>query len=129
MRRLTSNALASADFVVTARRVRVVGVALSVVALMGLTHRSEAQASSRGGARATNGSGSDVMQKIERRFAATPTISVRLSGSVGTVRLIGWDKDSVVIVGSIPKGMRFESGIGGDGHSPAPGAKMYLEST
>lgn len=69
------------------------------------------------------------MQKIERRFAATPNVSLRMSGSVGTIRVTGWDKDSVLILATIPKGARFELFVGGDGRSPVPGAKMYIESS
>lgn len=70
----------------------------------------------------------ESMQKIERRFAATPNVSVRLMGSVGTIRVTGWDKDSVVVLGTIPSDARFEAAIGGDGRSPSPGAKMFVES-
>ena len=67
-------------------------------------------------------------EKVERRYLVSPTLSFRLSGSVGTVRLIGWEKDSLVVTGTVPKGVRMESAIGGDRTLPAQGAKFYLES-
>ena len=67
-------------------------------------------------------------QNIDARYAVASDVSVRLKGSVGTLRVIGWNRDSLVITGTLPKGMRFESSVGGNGTGPARGAKMYVES-
>ena len=77
---------------------------------------------------AAKGGDGGATEKVERRYAVSPRLSFRLSGSVGTVRLIGWEKDSLVVTGTVPKGVRVESAIAGDGGAPAPGAKLYLES-
>lgn len=69
-----------------------------------------------------------AQQTIDQRYAVAPDISFRVKGSIGTLRIVGWAKDSLVITGSLPPAVRMEMGIGGDGRSPARGAKMYLES-
>lgn len=66
-------------------------------------------------------------EKVERRYLVSPTLSLRLAGSVGTVRLIGWEKDSLVVTGTAPKGVRVDVSLGGDRTLPAQGAKLYLE--
>lgn len=44
------------------------------------------------------------------------------------MRLTGWAKDSLVVTSALPPGVRLEFMMGGDGKSPARGAKMYLEA-
>lgn len=66
--------------------------------------------------------------RIERRWAVTRDASVRFSGSIGTLIVEGWDHDSVVIAGTVPRGARLEGGVAGDGRAPARGAKMFLET-
>lgn len=67
-------------------------------------------------------------EKIERRWAVASDVSIRFSGSVGTLVVEGWNRDSLVVTGRIPRGARFEGGTGGDGLTPARGAKMFLET-
>lgn len=69
-----------------------------------------------------------AQQGVNERHAAAPDISFRVKGSIGTLRIIGWKHDSLVITGTLPPAVRMELGVGGDGTSPARGAKMYLES-
>jgi hypothetical protein len=69
----------------------------------------------------------DGQQKINQRFAVTPTASVRLFGAVASVRLIGWDRDSVVVTGTLPLGARLDAARGGDPTRPSPGMKIYVE--
>ncbi|HET6680478.1 MAG TPA: DUF4097 family beta strand repeat-containing protein [Gemmatimonadaceae bacterium] len=69
-------------------------------------------------------------QPIDRGWAVAPTASIRFSGSVGRLRIIGWDRDSLAVVGTVPVGARFEAGIASSpraGERPAS-AKMYLEA-
>jgi DUF4097 and DUF4098 domain-containing protein YvlB len=73
------------------------------------------------------GSSLPAQQRIEQRRAVTPTASVRLVGGFGALRIVGWDRDSVVVLGTVPAGVRFEGHFGGNESSPAAGAKMYLE--
>jgi hypothetical protein len=68
-----------------------------------------------------------AQQKVSYRFAVTPTASIRLFGDVGSLRIIGWDRDSVVVVGALPSGARFDASRGGDPSRPATGMKIYVE--
>jgi hypothetical protein len=69
-------------------------------------------------------------QPINRGWAVAPTASIRFSGSVGRLRIVGWDHDSLAVVGSVPAGARFESGVASPTRTGerSGGAKMYLES-
>lgn len=54
--------------------------------------------------------------KVDRRFALNADGSVRITNLVGSVRVSGWDRDSLVVRGTIAKGDEFF--IGG-GHTAA----------
>ncbi|MCC6930232.1 MAG: DUF4097 family beta strand repeat protein [Gemmatimonadaceae bacterium] len=69
-----------------------------------------------------------AQQTVDRRYAVAPDLSFRVKGSIGSLRIVGWSKDSLVVTGSLPPAVQMEIGVGGDGRSPARGAKMYLES-
>jgi hypothetical protein len=66
-------------------------------------------------------------QKVSHRFAVTPTASIRLFGDVGSLRIVGWDRDSVVVTGTLPAGARLDASRGGDPSRPSPGMKIYIE--
>lgn len=68
-----------------------------------------------------------AQQKIELRRAASPEMSARISGAFGSLKVVGWSKDSIVILATLPKGARFDGGIGGTGNAPTRGAKFYIE--
>jgi hypothetical protein len=63
---------------------------------------------------------------VERRYAVTPTASIRLTAvSQQTVlRVIGWDRDSLVFSGQVGAKARVDGGIGAGG----TGAKLFVES-
>ena len=67
-----------------------------------------------------------AQRKVSAAHATTSDVSVRLFASVGTVQVIGWDKDSVVISGTVAKGSQVALG------SPSPvasrGLKLFVES-
>ncbi len=69
-----------------------------------------------------------AQQKIDIRRATTGDVSVRLGGSIGSLRIAGWDRDSVSIIGALPAGVRMDGGFGGDGRSPSRGVKFFLDS-
>lgn len=69
-----------------------------------------------------------AQQKVNERHAVASDFSFRVKGSLGALRLTGWAKDSLVVTGALPPGVRLEFMMGGDGKSPARGAKMYLEA-
>lgn len=50
--------------------------------------------------------------RIERRMAVNPNASVKAFVPAGSVRLVGWDRDSLVIVGTLGRGAHFS--FGGD---------------
>ncbi len=68
-----------------------------------------------------------AQQKIVHRFAVTPTASIRIFGDVGNLRIIGWDRDSVVLTGTLPTGARMDASRGGAPGKPASGMKIYVE--
>jgi hypothetical protein len=68
-----------------------------------------------------------AQQKANHRFAVTPTASIRLFGDVGTLRIVGWDRDSVVLTGTLPTGARLDASRGGDPAKPSAGMKIYVE--
>ncbi len=69
-----------------------------------------------------------AQETVDKRYATSSDVSVRLSGSIGSLRIVGWERDSVAVTGSLPAGVRLEGGVGGDGRAPARGVKMYLDS-
>jgi hypothetical protein len=56
---------------------------------------------------AAGGSGAGAQQRVERRVAVARNASIKVWLPSGSVRLIGWDRDSLVIEGSIGKGEDF----------------------
>jgi hypothetical protein len=68
-----------------------------------------------------------AQQKVNQRFSVTPTASIRIFGDVGNLRIIGWDRDSVALTGTLPAGARLDASRGGQTGKPAPGMKLYVE--
>ena len=66
-------------------------------------------------------------QKTNQRFAVTPTASIRFFGDIGSLRIVGWDRDSVVLMGALPTGARLEASRAGDPGTPSPGLKIFVE--
>ena len=60
-------------------------------------------------------------RKINERHAMSPTAAIRVYGSFASVRVIGWDKDSIAVTGTVAAGEQF---FGGGGMS---GRKYGLE--
>lgn len=69
-----------------------------------------------------------AQQKVDVRGAVTRDVYVRLNGAFTSLRVTGWDKDSLVMTGTLPKDARFEPAMGGPGGAPATGVKFYIES-
>lgn len=68
-----------------------------------------------------------AQQKVDIRRAATGNASVRLSGAISDVRIVGWDRDSIVLSGGVGQGSRIEGGalnITG----PVSGMKFYVDA-
>lgn len=68
-----------------------------------------------------------AQQKVVHRFAVTPTASIRIFGDVGRLRIVGWDRDSVVLTGTLPTGARLDASRGGQPGKAASGMKIYVE--
>lgn len=51
-----------------------------------------------------------AQQKLERRFAVDSNVSLRITNMAGTTRIIGWERDSIAITGTIAPGASFFGG-------------------
>jgi len=60
-------------------------------------------------------SGAHAQQRVERRIAVASNVSVKIWIPAGSIRLIGWDRDSLVVEGTIGKGDSFFFGGAGTG--------------
>ncbi|MEO6446655.1 MAG: DUF4097 family beta strand repeat-containing protein [Gemmatimonadaceae bacterium] len=69
-----------------------------------------------------------ALQKVDRRYAIASDASIRFMGSVGTLRVIGWNRDSLAVTGTLPTGARLKVSVGPNTSGPARGAKMFIES-
>jgi DUF4097 and DUF4098 domain-containing protein YvlB len=67
-----------------------------------------------------------AQRKVHVAHRTTSDVSVRLFANVGTVQVIGWEKDSVVVSGAVASGSQVSLG------SPSPvatrGLKLFVES-
>jgi hypothetical protein len=67
-----------------------------------------------------------AQRKVYAAHPATPDVSVRLFASVGTVHVTGWDRDSVVISGTVASASQVA--LGKPGSVPSRGIKLFVES-
>lgn len=58
---------------------------------------------------------------------ASPSVSVKLFAAVGEIRVIGWERDSVEMSGSVPAGSRVEVSAGAPAEA-SKGMKMFIEA-
>lgn len=65
---------------------------------------------------------------IERRAALARDASIRIAGAVSSLRIIGWDRDSLVITGTMPAGWRFDGGLASSATGPSRGAKYFVDA-
>lgn len=66
--------------------------------------------------------------KVDIRRSATPTVSVRLSGTFSGLKIIGWDLDSIALTGAVSAGNRLEGGpLNATG--PVQGMKFFIETS
>jgi hypothetical protein len=76
---------------------------------------------------AASAAAAQAQGKIDIRRAASPTVSVRLSGAFSGVKVIAWQHDSIAITGSMGAGSRFDGGAF-NATGPVNGMKFYLEA-
>jgi hypothetical protein len=69
---------------------------------------------------------SEAQRTVERRHAIAPTASIRLTAVSQTtdVRVIGWDRDSLVLSAAVGVNARVDGGVGAN----RSGAKWFVES-
>lgn len=70
-----------------------------------------------------------AQQKVDVRRAVTRDVYVRLNGAFSSLKVTGWEKDSVVMTGSLPKGSRLEPAMAGSSGPPVSGLKFYVEGS
>lgn len=66
-------------------------------------------------------------QKVDRRFAVASDASIRLFGAFAKLRVIGWDRDSLVITGTMARGWRLEGNAASSQFGAPRGAKFFIE--
>ena len=77
----------------------------------------------------SEGKSAPARQTIERRAPIARDASIRVAGAISSLKIIGWDHDSLAITGSAPADARFDGGVGASTPtSPSRGAKFYLET-
>ena len=65
--------------------------------------------------------------KVDIRRSSTPTVSVRLSGPFSSLKIVGWDVDSIALTGAVSAGNRLEGGpLNASG--PVQGMKFFIEA-
>jgi hypothetical protein len=69
-----------------------------------------------------------AQRPVDIRRAVTSTASIRITGAFAELRIRGWNKDSVVITGTVPADARFDGGFMAAAGGASPGAKFYLET-
>ena len=67
-----------------------------------------------------------AQQKVDVRRAVTRDVYVRLNGAFSSLKVTGWQKDSLVMTGVLPRESRFEPAMG-SGSGPVAGLKFYIE--
>jgi hypothetical protein len=71
----------------------------------------------------------DARQQVDRRFAVSSDASIRLSGAFSKLRIVGWDRDSLVITGTMARGWRLEGNAMSPGVAgPSRGAKFFIDA-
>ena len=67
-----------------------------------------------------------AQRKVWAGYSATPDVSVRLFASVGAVHVIGWDRDSVEVMGTVASGSKVA--LNAPQAGAAKGLKMFVEA-
>jgi len=67
-----------------------------------------------------------AQRKVFAGYATTSDVSVRLFASVGTVQVVGWDRDSVTVSGSVASGSQVS--LGTPSATATRGLKLFVEA-
>ena len=65
---------------------------------------------------------------IERRAAIAADASVRINGAFSSLKIVGWDRDSLALTGDMPVGLRFDGGVASSATGLSRGAKFYIDA-
>lgn len=68
-----------------------------------------------------------AQQKVSVHRAALPTVSVRLGGAIASLKIVGWERDSVALIGALAAGSRMDGGAGHTG-GPVSGMKFFVNA-
>lgn len=79
------------------------------------------------GVDARKASVSPTMVPIERRAAIARDASIRIAGAISSLRIVGWDRDSLAITGTMPAGWRFDGGVARPAVGLGRGAKFFVD--
>ena len=71
---------------------------------------------------------SDPGHRVDRRFAVASDASIRLFGGFSRLRIIGWDRDSLVITGTMARGTRLEGNAMSNALGAPRGAKFFIDA-
>jgi hypothetical protein len=71
---------------------------------------------------------SNAGQRVDRRFAVASDASIRLFGGISRLRVIGWDRDSLVITGTMARGTRLEGNAMSNALGAPRGAKFFIDA-
>ena len=93
-------------------------VAVALVATLAAVSPAHGQKEAKGTARVG----------LDRRAAIASDASIRISGAISSLRIVGWDRDSLVITGTMPQGWRFDGGVAAGVMGPGRGAKFFVEA-
>jgi len=66
-----------------------------------------------------------AQQKAEHHVPVTPNASIRVTGSFATIRIVGWDRDTLAVTATLPPGTWVDGNFG-ETATPVSGVKMYL---
>ena len=93
-------------------------LAYALLGVVGIASVAQAQKDGKGASRVG----------IERRGAIASDASIRISGAISSLRIVGWDRDSLVITGTMPQGWRFDGGVASGTLGHGRGAKFFVEA-
>ena len=68
-----------------------------------------------------------AQQKVDIQRTCVPTVSIRLSGAISSVKVIGWAHDSISLTGALGSGSRMDGGPSSV-TGPVSGIKFWVEA-
>ena len=69
-----------------------------------------------------------AQQKAEHHVPVTPNASIRVTGSFATIRIVGWDRDTLAVTATLPPGTWVDGNFG-ETATPVSGVKSFGRPT